>query len=576
MPECLFADAPPATGSPYTLVAFGAYMAGVFLLGFLAHFLLKRGAFLKEYFLGDRKLGPWVLALTYVATSVSAGSFVGFPALIYTNGWVMALWIGGYMIGGLTTKGILAKRLNQVSRLTGAITVPDVLRDRFRSPLIGLSAGILLVLFLIFNLVAQFKAGGFIMRRACDGVQESLVYRSARATTVRALTATGVWDNADADRKPDDFRGRHYPDYVLGILIFALTVVVYTTYGGFWAVTWTDVLQGLVIVAGALLLMTFALIKVGGLDSATAKLRTIDPALLSGPGPDNYLPLGLAFSIFFLWTIAPMGHPVGMVRLMACPDTPTLRRSLVLITVFYSLIYLPLVIAFVCARALYPTEFLSEPDAVMPALALAVTADYPLLGGLILAAPYAAAMSAVAGFLLLMSSSLVRDIYQRNINPKVSPKLIKRISYGTTAVVGVIVTIGALNPPRFLQHIIIFTGAGMGATYLAPTALALYWRRATRPGALAAMYSGFASVLGLYILGWRGVGKAEQVGVAKEGFAPLYLFGIDPLIYGLAISFALGILVSLLTAPMPLEQVDRYFVEELTDEVTTSSDDPHT
>src|SRR5207249_2846398 len=134
MLDGLFANAVPR-GSPYTLVAFGAYMAGVFLLGFLAHFLLKRGAFLKEYFLGDRNLGPWVLSLTYVATSVSGGSFVGFPSLIYTYGWVMALWIGGYMVSGITTKGILAKRLNQVSRLTGAITVPDVLRDRFRSPL---------------------------------------------------------------------------------------------------------------------------------------------------------------------------------------------------------------------------------------------------------------------------------------------------------------------------------------------------------------------------------------------------------------------------------------------------------
>ena len=82
MSDLLLADAAIPQGfAAYTLVAFGAYMAGVFLLGFLAHFLLKRGAFLKEYFLGDRKLGPWVLALTYVATSVSAGSFVGFPSV---------------------------------------------------------------------------------------------------------------------------------------------------------------------------------------------------------------------------------------------------------------------------------------------------------------------------------------------------------------------------------------------------------------------------------------------------------------------------------------------------------------
>src|ERR1700758_3258855 len=109
-------DATPLpAASPYILVAFGAYMAGVFLLGALSHHLLQRGSFLKEYFLGDRKLNAWVLALTYVATSVSAGSFMGFPSLIYTNGWIMALWIAGYMVSGLTAKGVMAKRLNQVS-----------------------------------------------------------------------------------------------------------------------------------------------------------------------------------------------------------------------------------------------------------------------------------------------------------------------------------------------------------------------------------------------------------------------------------------------------------------------------
>src|SRR5207237_2232113 len=186
-----------------------------------------------------------------------------------------------------------------------------------------------------------------------------------------------------------------------------------------------------------------------------------DPALVTGPGPGEFLPLGLAVSFFFLWTIGGMGQPVGMVRLMACPDTPTLRRSLFMIGVFYALIYLPLVITFVCARALYPTEYLSEPDNIMPAMALAFTREWPLVGGLILAAPYAAAMSAVAGFLLLLSSSLVRDSYQRNLNPDISPRQVRRITYLTTAIVGIIVTLAALWPPDFLHYLILFTCAAL-------------------------------------------------------------------------------------------------------------------
>lgn len=554
-------DLPFAQATPHTLIAFFGYMIGVFLLGALSHQLLTRGSFLKEYFLGDRRLGAWVLGLTYVATSVSAGSFVGFPALIYKHGWIMALWIAGYMIAGLTGKGVLAKRLNQVSRLSGAITVPDVLRDRFQSPVMGFLAGTFLLIFLLFNLVGQFKAGGLILREACAGVRDSSVYQSARRATASTLENTGAWNEEDAATKRGELLGASYPDYVLGVLIFAVTVVAYTTYGGFWAVTWTDVLQGLVIVFGALLLMVLALIKAGGLEQTTRTLQELDPNLVTGPGPDGYLSIGMAVSFFFLYSIGLMGQPVGMVRLMACRDTPTLRRSLFMIGFYYALIYLPLVVTFLCARALFPDQYLKEPDSIMPVMALSVTADWPLLGGLILAAPYAAAMSAVAGYLLLMSSSLVRDIYQRNINPNVTPRTVRRVSYGTTAVVGVIVTFAALRPPTYLQQLIIFTGAGMASTYLAPTVMALYWRRATRPGALAALVTGFASVSVLYVLGWLGVGKSTGSGPLSDRFAPLHLFGLDPVLYGLAGSFVAGIVVSLLTRPMPEKLVDYYFVE---------------
>jgi Na+/proline symporter len=169
-------------------------------------------------------------------------------------------------------------------------------------------------------------------------------------------------------------------------------------------------------------------------------------------------------------------------------------------------------------------------------------------------------MSAVAGFLLLMSSSLVRDIYQRNINPSVSPRLVKGVSYMTTAVVGTIVTVAALWPPPFLQYLIIFTGAGMACTFLGPTVLALYWRRATRAGALASLLSGFLTVCCLWLLGYLGFGKAGKTGPASQTFAPYYWFDLDPVIHGLVISFIAGIVVSLATKPLPQKHVDRYFL----------------
>ena len=102
--------------------------------------------------------------------------------------------------------------------------------------------------------------------------------------------------------------------------------------------------------------------------------------------------------------------------------------------------------------------------------------------------------------------------------------------------------------------------AGMACTYLGPTVLALYWRRATRSGALASMVGGFLTVLLLWFLGYGGLGKTGLTGPAAERFAPFCPLGLDPLLYGLFISFALGIFVSLCTQPLPTQHVDRYFL----------------
>src|SRR5262249_60574192 len=103
--------------SAQVLVAFGCYLIGVAALGVFAHRYLSRGSFVKEYFLGNRGLGPWVLALTVAATAISGGTFMGFPSLIYTNGWGMALWIASYMVVPLISMAIFGKRINQVARL---------------------------------------------------------------------------------------------------------------------------------------------------------------------------------------------------------------------------------------------------------------------------------------------------------------------------------------------------------------------------------------------------------------------------------------------------------------------------
>src|SRR5918998_807991 len=138
----------------FTLISLG--------LGVVANLAQRKGSFLEKYFLGNRSLGAFAVALT--AAVMSGGTFVGFPSLVYSFGWVVALWIASYMSAPLTVLGILGKRIGQLSRKTGAITLPDLFRERFGSPALGLLTSLLIMVFLTVNLVPQFKAGALIMK----------------------------------------------------------------------------------------------------------------------------------------------------------------------------------------------------------------------------------------------------------------------------------------------------------------------------------------------------------------------------------------------------------------------------
>lgn len=638
------------------LFTFVVYTLGVFGIAWAANRLLRSRHFVSEYFLGSRSLGMWAFALTFAATSASGGSFTGFPAKIYTHGWILALWIASYMVVPLCTMGILGKRINQVARKSGAITVPDVLRDRFNSRTFGLIATLLIVFFMSFNLVAQFKAGSLILKTLMADVP---LFKA----TVAGLHG---WSEGSAGVSLDFLRASAGEPvdwaYLVCLLSFGVAVVLYTTYGGFHAVVWTDVMQGIVMVLGVLVMLPLALYQVGGLQSATEEMATLKPPLsveievtwsvgespsdqllpsgswllatdeegparlfrtttatrhdpsgapvsvealeiispgqieqvrqvdgetihnvtlvgqtrseeysygalpeqtgayVQGPGPsradtDGFLPLGVAISFFFMWAISGTGQPNHMVRLMAFRDARTLRRAIITVTLYYGMIYFPLVIIFCCARILLP-GLENEPDSIMPRMAVFLTSQAGVgwLAGLLIAAPFAAVMSTVDSFLLMISSSLVRDIWQRNVNPHTSEHAIKWLSYLTTLLIGTIAMIGAVNPPRFLQDIIVYVGSGLAACFLIPVIAALYWPRSNKYGCIGGMLSGFLAHLGMHVLGMFQPGG---------GFVtPYLLFGFSPVVVGLASSLIGTIAFTLLTPPADDELVRKYFCAE--------------
>ncbi|HEX7447018.1 MAG TPA: sodium:solute symporter, partial [Pirellulales bacterium] len=188
----------PSSGGG-ALVALLVFVIASVWLGTVAQRIVERGSFLKGYFLGNRGLGAWALALT--TTVQSGGTFMGFPSLVYSHGWVLTLWIAGYMVVPITGFGMIGKRMAQLSRRTGAITVPDLFRERFASPGVGVAALVLILFYLSFMMVAQFKAGAIVMKVAMPG---------SGALTLDESATTGF---------------DYY--YLLGLTIFALTVVGY-------------------------------------------------------------------------------------------------------------------------------------------------------------------------------------------------------------------------------------------------------------------------------------------------------------------------------------------------------------
>ena len=625
------------------LVVFVVYTVVVFALAGFAHRFGSRNSFLGEYFLGSRSMGMLALALTFGATSASAGSFAGFPALIYAHGWVLALWIASYMIFPLCGMGLLGKRLNQISRRTGSITLPDVLRDRFESRALAMLSTGLIVLLLTVYLIPQFKLAALIMEQllgelpAFQGAANRLFY----------------WMGGTVP-------GGESPEYFLSLVLFAGLVIVYTALGGFRAVVWTDMLQGAIMLVGVLVMLVLALVQVGGMEKATRDVFDMktprlgevvfvnpDPASLTGhripmdtwftvedpelgnrlfrtnqtavmspgqrtttavpvveitspheiervfdafaagsppalpasieprlqnmaeysygegrpgayatmPGPsateeNGFLPFGLAISFFVFWALSGTGQPGNMIRLMAFDNASTLKKAIASLSIYFTMIYVPLIIIFCCARILVP-GLDQTPDRIMPVMAFTLTgnAGIPWLAGLIIAAPFAAAMSTVDSFMLMISSSVVRDVYQREINPEARERTIKILSYSCTVLIGLVATIGAIKPPQFLQYIIVFSGGALSSAFLGTVALSLYWPRFNWQGAITSMLAGFLTYLALYIIG----------SILYGGAIPYRLGGFDPLIWGFTASLLGALIATRWSEPPPQHIVERFF-----------------
>ncbi|AJI95496.1 sodium/pantothenate symporter [Yersinia ruckeri] len=422
-----------------------AYLVLVFGLSIYAYTRRRTGNFLNEYFIGNRSMGGFVLAMTLTATYISASSFIGGPGAAYKYGlgWVLlamiqlpAVWL---------SLGVLGKKFAILARRYNAVTLNDMLYARYQSRLLVWLASLSLLVAFVGAMTVQFIGGARLLE-----------------------TAAGV-------------------PYDTGLLIFGVSIALYTAFGGFRASVLNDALQGLVMLVGTILLLIAVVQAAGGLHKAVDTLQHIDPALVSPQGGDGILDLPFMASFWILVCFGVIGLPHTAVRCISYRDSKAVHRGIILGTIVVAILMFGMHLAGALGRAILPD--LQVPDQVIPTLMITVLP--PFAAGIFLAAPMAAIMSTINAQLLQSSATIVKDLYL-NFRPDQikNERKLARISSLSTLVLGLLLLLAAWRPPEMIIWLNLLAFGGLEAVFLWPLVLGLYWERANAHGALSSMIVG--------------------------------------------------------------------------------------
>ncbi|ADE15785.1 sodium/proline symporter [Nitrosococcus halophilus Nc 4] len=434
-----------------TLTAtFVVYLLAMLLLGLLAY---VRTRDLSDYILGGRKLGSWTTALSAGASDMSGWLLLGLPGYAYLHG-LEALWIAlGLWLGTYGNWRLIASRLRAYSLAAGdSLTLPEFLAQRFhdRHHLLRTVAAIFILIFFLLYTSAGLVAGGKLFN-AVFGLP-----------------------------------------YTWAVAAGALAIMSYTFVGGFLAVSWTDLVQGLLMLFALLIVPIVAVIHLGGWNATVA---SIDPELLHLFVAATGEPLGVIAILSLLgWGLGYFGQPHIQARFMAIHSinaVPQARR----IAIGWVTLTLSgaLLVGITGVPFLNPP--LSEIDSEKVFIEMVSALFHPLPAGILLAAILAAIMSTADSQLLVCSAVLTDDFYKALIRRNASVRELVYVGRATVAVIASLALWLALDPESQVLELVAYAWAGFGAAFGPTLLMALYWKRMTRQGALAGIIAGGVTVL---------------------------------------------------------------------------------
>lgn len=450
-------------------VSLGAYFILMLAIGFYAW--RKSTSSSSEYLLGGRGLGPAVTALSAGASDMSGWLLLGLPGALFLVG-VQAAWIGiGLWVGALVNWVIVAPRLReQTERYNDSLTIPAFLSNRFPSRAVALrtvSAVIVVVFFIVYT-ASGLVAGGKLFEMAFSDL-----------FTLGGLSPyqTGVW---------------------LSLFI----VLIYTTIGGFLAVSLTDFVQGTIMMLALIVMPLFILYGHGGegVAGATATLGGITDV-------SNFLNWtdGLTFIAWLsavTWGLGYFGQPHIIVRFMAIRSVkavPT-ARNIGMAWMFISLAGAIGVGIFGRAYAMRNGLDVSDPETIF--IILAELLFNPFITGFLYAALLAAVMSTISSQLLVSSSSLTEDMYHLFMNKNATDKQCVTVGRISVVAVGIIAGIIAIDPTSSVLGLVSHAWAGFGAAFGPLIVLSLMWKKMSGSGAIAGLVVGALTVIIWNLFGW--------------------------------------------------------------------------
>ena len=468
------------------------------IMAFIGWYAGRKTNSLGDFFVLSGKAGVVVSGIAYFSTQFSMGTFLGTPGTIYGVGYAgMAISVPGAVFCMILPALLIGRKLITLGHKYGFLTMADYLTDRYDSKVMSGVLGIMMLFFLIPMMGAQIIGAGVI---------------------VHVFTGLPEW---------------------VGVVGMGIIVILYCMTGGMQGAMMTDVIQGSLMIATAIVTFVVSIVMGGGFSNINQTLHSMNEAYLTFPGANGYMPWTYYVSNIVLWSFFTMGQPHLFTKFFAMKDHKTMFKAILLgpAGMFFS----ATLIEWAGVNGIATIQNIEKADQIVPMILQ--RGLNPFLASIFIAGIVAAGRSTIDGILVTTTGAVTRDIYQKLVNKNATDESVMKLSKVITVIIGILVICFGVFQPGSIFEINLFAFSGM-AIFVVPILFGIYWKKATAKGAIAAVVTGVISLL-LFTLN-------PSVKALALGFHALFPTTI--------ISAIVMVIVSKFTKAPSQETIERHFM----------------